>query len=113
MERIVLGKIEEVPSGAAKTFVKHGKKILVANTDGRFVAYDNTCPHMGGVLRRGGGEKKFTCGWHGATFSVETGEAINDVAYGTKLKPMTVLVENGELVWEKSEERSPWADDFS
>ncbi|MEY4723143.1 MAG: 3-phenylpropionate/cinnamic acid dioxygenase ferredoxin subunit, partial [Candidatus Parcubacteria bacterium] len=109
--KIEIGKITEVPPGASKTFVKHGKRILVTNLAGVIVSYENLCPHMGGVLRAGGGEKKYTCSWHGATFDVATGCAINDVAHGTTLKKMTVTVEGDALMWEPGEERSPWADD--
>jgi len=113
MERIELGKIAEVEPGKSKTFVKHGKKILVANLAGKFVAYENLCPHMGGALRSGGSDKKFTCGWHGAQFSMETGEGLTEDMIGNKLKPMTVVVEGDTLYWEPGEEKSPWADDFS
>lgn len=113
MPRIEIGKTTEVPVGRSKTFVKHGKKILVANVAGKFVAYENLCPHMGGALRSGSDEKKFTCGWHGSQFAVATGEGLSEDMIGSKLKPMIVIAEGDTLYWEQVEERSPWADDFS
>lgn len=111
MPKIPLGKAAEVPSGKGKTFVTLGKKILVVSVGGAFKAYENFCPHMGGALRCGG-EKNLTCDWHGAQFDVQTGEAILG-AEGTRLKPMTVVEENGDLYWMREEEKSAWADDFS
>jgi nitrite reductase/ring-hydroxylating ferredoxin subunit len=113
MEPILLGRADEVPPGASKTFVKHGKKIIVANVDGRFVAYENFCPHMGGALRSGGGEKKFTCGWHGSQFDIASGEGLTEDMIGTRLKTMDVREADGQLWWHQAEEKSPWADDFS
>lgn len=111
MVRILLGKAEEVTPGHGKTFIVQGKRIIVANMKGTLVAYENFCPHMGGMVRYDG-EKKMTCGWHGAQFQAATGENIAG-ADGQKLKPMTVVVDGENLYWEKSEEKSPWADDFS
>lgn len=111
--RIELGKTEEVPEGRSKTFVKDGKKIIVANISGRFVAYENFCPHMGGALRSGGGEKKFTCGWHGSQFDIASGAGLTEDMVGTNLKTMDVVEEGGVLYWAPGEEKSPWADDFS
>jgi nitrite reductase/ring-hydroxylating ferredoxin subunit len=113
MARVLIGKTDEVPLGASKTFFKHGKKILVSNLGGTYVAYENSCMHMGGMLRSGGGEKKYTCSWHGATYDIATGDAINDVAYGTTLKKMSVIAEGDLLYWDQTEEKSPWADEFS
>lgn len=113
MPRIELGKTAEIEPGRSKTFVKHGKKILVANVAGKFVAYENLCPHMGGVLRSGGSDKIFTCSWHGARFAIESGEGVSEDMIGNKLKPMAVIAEGDTLYWEQGEERSPWADDFS
>ena len=111
MTRILLGKTEEIPSGRAKTFVQSGKKILVANADGAFVAYENFCPHMGGALRSYG-DCRLQCTWHGAVFDAKNGEAISGIAEGSRLKPMPIVVEDGAIYWEKQEEVNPW-DDFS
>lgn len=113
MDRILLGRADEVPPGASKTFVKHGKKIIVANIGDKMVAYENFCPHMGGALRSGGGEKKFTCSWHGSQFDIASGNGLSEDMFGTTLKTMDVRAEDGQLWWTPVEERSPWADDFS
>ncbi len=111
MTRILLGKVAEVPPGRGKTFITQGKRIIVANIAGVFVAYENFCPHMGGMVRYDG-EKKMTCGWHGAQFAAATGENISG-ADGQRLKPMTVIAEGDNLYWERAGEKSPWADDFN
>jgi len=112
MAKLLLGKTSEVPPNGARTFVKHGKKILVVRVDGGFVAYDNFCPHMGGALRSDG-TAKLKCGWHGATFDARTGEATNEVIPGGTLDKLTVSVEGDDLYWEQPDGvKSPWADDF-
>ena len=113
MAEVMIGTLAEVPQGQSKTFVKHGKKLLVSNVGGTLVAYENVCPHMGGALRQGGGSKEYTCSWHGATFDVATGCAVNHVAEGTRLKRVEVRTDaEGKLWWTPSVERSMWADDF-
>lgn len=112
MSKIILGKTSEIPRGTSRTYVKNGKKILVANCDGQFIAYENFCPHMGGALRSHGG-CKIKCSWHGAEFDTKTGVTTNEVVPGGTLKPMTVSVEGDSLYWEPAVgEKSPYADDF-
>lgn len=111
MAKIFLGKIEEVPPGKSRTFVKAGKKVLVTNVAGTIVAYDNFCPHMGGALRYDG--KKIVCSWHGACFNPSTGIATANIDEGAKLTPLTVTLEAGSLYFDDgSIAKSPWADDF-
>jgi nitrite reductase/ring-hydroxylating ferredoxin subunit len=111
MERILLGSVDDVPKGRSRTFIQHGKKILVANVDGNFFAYENFCPHMGGALRSES-ERTFKCGWHGAVFNAESGDSISGISEGARLKKMNVAVADGKIWWEKEADYNPW-DDFS
>ncbi len=111
MPKILLGKTTEVPVGKSKTFVKSGKKILVANVAGVFKAYENFCPHMGGSMRYDG--KKIVCSWHGACFEAATGAGKENIAEGSALTPFSVSVEGDSLYLdEESLPASPWANDF-
>ena len=112
MPKLLLGKLDEVPPGKSKTFVTHGKKILIANVGGVIKAYENFCPHMGGAMRYDG--KRVVCSWHGAQFNPLTGDSIAGITEGSKLKPMTVAVEGDGIYFDTNDlPRSPWADDFS
>lgn len=109
-QRFLLGTTDEVPNGRSRTFIQSGKKILVAQVDGKFVAYENFCPHMGGAVRSDS-EKTLKCNWHGAVFNAADGESISGISEGARLKKMPIIVEDGKIWWEKVEEVNPW-DDF-
>lgn len=53
-----------------------GEEIVIANVDGEYFAFNNTCPHAGGGLVDGEFEGDIvTCPWHFTRFNVRTGEA--------------------------------------
>lgn len=111
MPKIRLGTVADVPPGRAKTFIAHGKKILVANVAGELKAYENLCPHMGGAMRYDG--KRIVCAWHGAQFDPLTGDGQANIVEGSKLTPLTVTVEGDVLYFDtESIPKSPWAADF-
>ena len=67
----------DLQPGQAKMVIAGDTRIALFNVDGNFFAIDDTCTHRGGPLS--GGEcvnRAVTCPWHGAQFSVETGEAL-------------------------------------
>jgi uncharacterized membrane protein/nitrite reductase/ring-hydroxylating ferredoxin subunit len=73
------------------------KRIVVARTDNRFVAFDDHCTHRGGSLAGG----SMACGivqcpWHGSQFDVNTGE----IKAGPAKHPIVtypILEENGKM----------------
>lgn len=72
---------EEIPSGMAKMVKVEGKPMAVFNLGGRFYATDDTCPHEGGPLSSGLIEgENVTCPWHGATFHIASGKALEPPA---------------------------------
>lgn len=111
MSRILLGKAADVPPGRSKTFVAHGKKVLVSNVKGTFIAYENLCPHMGGAMRYDG--ERIVCSWHGAQFAPATGISTGNITEGSKLTPLEVVVEGEDLYYVPAQVKSPWADDFN
>ncbi len=55
--------------------------IAVANVDGEYFAFDDTCTHQGCSLATGKLEgMNVTCPCHGSTFDVTTGEVVNGPA---------------------------------
>ena len=74
-----------------------GKRIVVARTEDKFVAFDDHCTHRGGSLAGG----SMACGtvqcpWHGSQFDVNTGQ----VKAGPAKHPIItypIVEENGKL----------------
>jgi chaperonin GroES len=53
-----------------------GDEVVIANVDGEYFAFSNTCTHEGGPLSDGELEGDIvTCPWHFTPFNVKTGEA--------------------------------------
>ncbi|MDD5702290.1 MAG: non-heme iron oxygenase ferredoxin subunit [Dehalococcoidales bacterium] len=70
--------VSDLPSGAMKSFMVGGKKLLIANVGGHFYAVDNTCTHAGGDLSNGKLEgTTVTCPRHGSKFDVTTGRNLS------------------------------------
>ena len=91
-EFITLAKTDEVPDGEVRSFDANGVPVAVANVDGSYHAFDDTCPHRQCSL--GEGELEDTtiiCPCHGSEFDIRTGEVINPPArdpvpsYATKV----------------------------
>ncbi|MCS7101380.1 MAG: non-heme iron oxygenase ferredoxin subunit, partial [Burkholderiaceae bacterium] len=58
-----------------------GRRILVANVDGRFCAVDDTCTHEDASLARGVLRGQWVkCPLHGSRFNVCTGEVAEEPA---------------------------------
>jgi 3-phenylpropionate/trans-cinnamate dioxygenase ferredoxin component len=74
-----------------------GKRVLVANFDGKLYAWDGTCSHEEADLSTGFllGEE-VTCPLHLSRFNLLTGEAVNPPAEKA-LGKRHVKVENGEI----------------
>jgi nitrite reductase/ring-hydroxylating ferredoxin subunit len=72
---------KDVPSGKMKGFVIQGKRILLANVDGKYYAIGNICMHEGCTLTEGTlvGEK-IECPCHGSTYDVRTGAVLKGPA---------------------------------
>ena len=74
-----------------------GKRVLVANLDGKLYAWDGTCSHEEADLSTGFlSDEEVTCPLHLSRFNLLTGEAVNPPAE----KPLgrrLVKVENGDV----------------
>ena len=70
---------------------------LVARQNGQLYAVGNKCTHYGANLVNGAlGQGVVTCPWHGACFSLQTGD-IEDFPGLDSLPKYDVQVENGEV----------------
>lgn len=97
--------VGEIPPGTAKMVKVENKPIAIYNLNGNFFATDDTCPHEGGPLSSGLIEgENVTCPWHGATFQITSGKALEPPA-GEKMGPpvdkgvacYSVRIVDGEL----------------
>lgn len=90
--------IGEIRSGNMKTLFISGRRIALANVDGKFFAIDDVCTHAECSL----GSEGFldgtivTCGCHGSTFDVTTGKVLSLPA-PTDVASYETKVENGQV----------------
>lgn len=89
----------EIIAGSALRVVLEGRPIAVVKTiEGRLFAVADTCTHEQASLSEGFVENEtIECPRHGATFSLETGEALTLPA-NSGLATYEVKVENGEIL---------------
>lgn len=72
-----VARASDVGPGEMKLVNVDGEEVVIANVDGDYFAFDNTCTHEGGPLVDGelAGDI-VTCPWHFTPFNVKTGEAL-------------------------------------
>ncbi|OGG21212.1 hypothetical protein A3D03_04820 [Candidatus Gottesmanbacteria bacterium RIFCSPHIGHO2_02_FULL_40_13] len=90
----------DIADGKMKEFRVEGKTIVIANTDGEFLAFDGICTHahcalVGGYLDG----QTITCYCHGAQFNTKTGEVLAPPA-NSPLKVYNVKTEGEDLLVE-------------
>lgn len=74
MDYVRVAKTGDVASGSIVPIEAAGKKLLLANVDGRFFAAQRKCPHLGFNLCKGSLEgQSVVCPLHKAKFDLETG----------------------------------------
>jgi 3-phenylpropionate/trans-cinnamate dioxygenase ferredoxin subunit len=76
-QRVVLGKLADVPPGTAKRFDVEKQRIAVIRCDDDVYAVGDTCTHADFSLSEGEvycDEREIECWKHGSTFSLITGE---------------------------------------
>ena len=77
MAFVKVGKLVEVPVGAAKVFEVGDRAIAVCNVEGTLYAIDDVCTHDDAPLDQGYLEGcEIECPRHGARFDVRTGDAV-------------------------------------
>jgi 3-phenylpropionate/trans-cinnamate dioxygenase ferredoxin subunit len=70
--------LSELPPGKCKAVDVEGVKMVLVNSGGTIHALEDSCSHLGAPLSQGFLAKtSITCEWHGASFDLKTGEALN------------------------------------
>jgi nitrite reductase (NADH) small subunit/3-phenylpropionate/trans-cinnamate dioxygenase ferredoxin subunit len=75
-EFITVAKVGEIPEGEGRSFELGERLVAVFLHDGRYLAIDDLCPHMGASLGSGylDDEGVVTCPWHAWRFCVRDGK---------------------------------------
>ena len=79
------------------------RAFFVVRHNGRVVAYENVCPHVGSPLdwvpdRFLDIEQRFIlCATHGALFRIEDGHCVEGPCAGKALAPVRIRVDEGEI----------------
>jgi nitrite reductase/ring-hydroxylating ferredoxin subunit/uncharacterized membrane protein len=74
-EAVDVGAADELKVGQMKLIRAVGRRIVLARTEGGYVAHDDRCTHRGGSLADGVlACGVVTCPWHGSQFDAGTGE---------------------------------------
>ena len=81
MAQQVLSEIGSVAAGSMESVTIGDRKVAVANVDGTFFAFDDTCTHRGCSLAAGHlSGTTVTCRCHGSEFDVRTGAVLKGPA---------------------------------
>jgi len=100
-------KAGELPPGRMKRIDIGGRRILLANVEGRFYAADDTCTHEEASLSTGSLKGELVkCPLHGSRFNVRTGEALEEPAE-ENLKTYPVLLQGERILIDLSEAETP------
>ena len=96
-EYVAVARAEDVGGGENRVFDVRGKKIAVANVDGAFYAFDDTCTHMRCSLAGGDLEETTViCPCHGSEFDVTSGAVLQGPAR-EPVETYETRVEDGNL----------------
>ncbi len=97
---VAVARVEDVPSGTARTLQVDGRDIALVNDGGTLTAVDGLCPHAGGPLGEGsvtGSPCLLVCPWHEAAFDVASGEVRRGPAR-KRVRTYPVEVTGGEVL---------------
>ena len=92
-----VASVGEIKDGGSKIVGAGGRYVAVFNLGGRFYAFENVCPHMGGPVGEGFLESgTITCPLHAWDFDIRTGEAKS--MPGQRLNTFEVKVEGDDIL---------------
>ncbi len=96
-EFVSISRAEDLGEGDIRAFDVRGTKIAVANVDGTFYAFDDTCTHMACSLAGGDLEETTViCPCHGSEFDVTSGAVLQGPAK-EPVETYETRVEGGSL----------------
>ena len=97
-QTVAIASAEEIRSGDMKVVDINGRRVAIANADGTFYAFDDTCTHEQCSLGEGFLEGiVITCPCHLAQFDITTGAVVAPPA-PRPVKTYVVRVVAGQLM---------------
>jgi nitrite reductase/ring-hydroxylating ferredoxin subunit len=118
MKNVIVGRATGFPDPGRKVIEVDGTEVGVFCRNGKFTAFENVCPHMGGPVCQGKiiarvqeliaddktslglafskDHTNIACPWHGYEFDVSTGQHQGNPRM--RLRPVQIQVVDGELV---------------
>ena len=98
---VTLARTADIPPGELAAFDVEGVRVAIANANGRFFAFGDTCTHEQCSLTEEGtlDGTVVTCGCHGAQFDVTTGAVLAPPA-PEPVRAYPLRVDEGHLVIE-------------
>src|SRR6516165_6515206 len=118
MKDVIIGKAAAFPDPGRKVVEVDGTEVGVFCRDGKFTAFENVCPHMGGPVCQGKiiarvqeviaadktslgfafskDQTNVACPWHGYEFNISTGQHQGNPRM--RLRPVKIEIVNGDLV---------------
>lgn len=73
-----VARLEELKPGKCKAIELNGQRIVLLNAGGNIHALEDSCSHLGAPLSQGFlSPNSITCEWHGASFDLASGAALN------------------------------------
>jgi len=95
---VAVAAVGDVPPGGVHAVTVEGRPVVLAELDGRLVAFDGACSHAGGPLGKGSiADGRLQCPWHRATFDLRTGAPCAGPARKT-LRRYPIRVEAGTVL---------------
>jgi nitrite reductase/ring-hydroxylating ferredoxin subunit len=96
-EFIAIGRADDLEEGGMRAFDVRGVRIAVANVNGAFHAFDDTCTHLRCSLAEGDLEETTViCPCHGSEFDVRSGAVLQGPAR-EPVETYEVRTEDGSL----------------
>jgi len=104
--RIFIGFSDQIPPGESKAVnLPSGDQLLISNTGkinpvtgNTFVAFSNSCPHLGCKVHWEARREEFLCPCHGGVFTADGVAVAGPPAQsGSNLKPYEVVVEGNSI----------------
>jgi len=118
MREVVIGKAAQFPDPGRRVIEVDGTEVGVFCVGGKFTAFENVCPHMGGPICQGKiiarvqelvapdrtslglsfskDQTNVACPWHGYEFDISTGRHQGNPRM--RLRPVNIEVVDGDLV---------------
>jgi nitrite reductase/ring-hydroxylating ferredoxin subunit len=118
MSEVVIGTADAFPDPGRKVVEVDGIAVGVFRLNGKFTAFENVCPHMGGPVCQGKiiarvyeliaddktslgfafskDQMNIVCPWHGYEFDIGTGQHQGNPR--VRLRPVKIEVVEGDLV---------------